>query len=315
MTPEHERMREQVLGYEDLELAERAAIDGHLAGCAACRGLRAALLEREAEARALGTLPKESLDLTVAMAAGPALILASARDPEILADERRSLEQLIDRIAAARPAPRAAARPAPQPVPRAPSRARPSLAWWLVPAAVAAAALLWVRPPGRGVPELPAPPGLAALVSAAITPVSGVRGARDRGYHTGDAFVLSLRLRGPGVPVVVVVDGAGEVALLHPTSDREARERGPGLVELPDSSMSERWIFRGSPGVETFLSAAAPARDFAWQRLRAEVEALGRTPMRSGSPDSARLARVESARLLLDRAWGPVQRVIVEHLP
>lgn len=274
MTDSHDVWTERVLGYEDLDGRDRALADEHLATCERCRMLRGTLTEREYAAFAIAELP----------AAG-----AATGDDEQA--ERASREALRDRLGAGGPK-------------RLPATLalRPRRFPWvrvLVPVAAAAAVLLAVFQPWRRTIDT-----LPLLGGAQVLHGDALRGAGDASFHTGDAFTLRVHLARPGVPVVLLLDAAGEVDLLYPEGQAAAAPAGD--VELPPPGVGIRWRLSGPAGLETLLIAASgspidPARERADARAAAAAVPADR--------------RADALAAHLTRRFGHVERRAIRHLP
>jgi hypothetical protein len=330
MTTDHREIEDLVLGFEELEDAERARALEHLATCADCRALREGLLRRERDARVIGALPG------VGEQRAP---LA----PEDRAQADASLAALLERAPAERPAapapaPARAATPAPPagPAPATPARVVPlpsparrvnpwRHATWLVPAAAAAvvAVVVLTRTAAPPLPPEPDSPAIGAptVVTRPLVPTpgagptsvrlerySGVRGA-DGGWHTGDAFELRFELPAAAYVLVWHVGPAGETALLYPpTGTARVPRFGAGEVTLPPVSSPERWVFEGEPGAETFVVATREAGEVPLATLGAAVDSA-----LAGIHD--RTARLLLLETVLRERFGETGRVDAEHQP
>ncbi len=115
------------------------------------------------------------------------------------------------------------------------------------------------------------PLALAAVVAFAIVLPALQRGAPVRDLRIGSPLVLrgeasapaaeahgvSFRLTESGYPVLIHVDGAGAVRLLHPASGTpSARLAKDRLVLLPPGG-ADAWRSGLAPGTETYLLAVA----------------------------------------------------------
>lgn len=293
MDPNHRRLRELVLAYEELEPGDRARADAHLAECSECRALLARLQEVERKAASPGTLP--DLD-------DPSLTLKT--DGEI-GEAERSLLLLRERIGLETPA--------------APKRheARepegwfehliadmraliPDRRWALVPIAAAAIAFvaLWPRPSGD--PLL--------VKDLQLSPESGVRGGTP-GWHTGEAFTLRFELTSPAKVVVFHVGADARPALLYPFEPVAlTTNEAEGTIVLPPPASGVEWRLEGEPGPERFVVAAGARGAIDVAALVAEAAVLDSVGESSASVS-------QSLELLLERRVGPVRSIEIQHLP
>lgn len=298
MDPTHDPLERLILGYEDLDDGDRARADAHLAGCAACRDLLAALQRVEREAKPQGSLPPLE---------DPGLV-----DPALRREADASLERLLAGVGASAPRSGAAAVPGRTPpvpsleaevaAPAGPARVlrmpwRRRWAMTLVPAAAAViAVVLWPRPAHE--PALM--PGARAVHGTQY------RGDGAAGFRTGDDFALEFELARLAHVAVVHLDPAGEVALLYPGTGTAPQILPAGRHRLPADTAAVAWRLEPPGGRETFLIAAA-------ERGLPSSEAL--TAALAGIAAGPRDARVVAARELLERRAGAVQTIEIEHGP
>lgn len=128
-------------------------------------------------------------------------------------------------------------------------------------------------------------------------------------WHTGEEFVLALRMERSGYPVVFHIDGRGTISLLYPSEGGPATRLDAGrIVQLPPPESSITWVFEGEPGEETFLVAASASSTLPLAELASE---LARLP--EDLAERASIAR--GARDLLAARVGPVQVLEVVHRP
>lgn len=307
--PTHDQLERLILGYEALDAPDRERADAHLASCASCWELLAALQRAEQGARLTGSVPP--LD-------DPRL---AQLDPALRSEAEASLASLLVRaggagVADGRAEGAAQASPAGLAPPRAPRpaagetasvrpgagrslRLPPRRRWaaLFVPAAAAViAVLLWPRPAQEP----------ALLPGARLVPGTSYRSQPSDGLRTGDAFALEFELTRPAPVALVHLDPEGRVSLLIP-GDAALSERFPaGRHRVPSDSAAVEWRLEGSGGRETFLLAASDRELPSGDALRAALERL---------PAAPRAERVRAARELLERRVGLVQVVEVEHRP
>jgi hypothetical protein len=292
----HPQWRDLILCHEDLEGAERAEADGHLAACPECRALLERVRTVERTERPRGQLPP--LDAAATLA------------PPLRDEADQSVRLLRQRLGLAEMASaRAGDLHRIVRLRRLTERGVP-LRRLAMPLALAAglALLALVARFGR---EAEAVHGLRVL------PYAGDRGSADStgtsprvSWRTGDAFVLAFDLTHPAYPVVFHIGPAGEVSLLHPadpTAEVPRLPAGRGL-ELPLAEAEETWTLEGSPGTETFLIAAANRADPPVEGVLSRAQVLAGELL----PRRDLLSRLVD---LLGSELGPVQSVEIEHLP
>lgn len=284
-TPQHERLRQLVLSWEDLTVEERQDAESHLESCADCRALHAAFERHERTLGPLGSFPESAFEASVALPEGERASAEASRGA------------LLERLGAG------AARSAAAPGARVPARRRASLAWWWVPAVAAAAvAIAWlVRP-------VPTPDDV--LRELEVVPLHVVRGHADSGragaagWRSGDEFELRVRLARPAWPVVVHVSPDGGVTLLRPA----ARELDPvpaGVQRLGPLDPEEAWVIQGGAATEVLFVAADDARPVLRDRLLRDLESLGARADHE--------VRVSQVQRLLERRFGGARRVDIAH--
>jgi hypothetical protein len=286
---EHQTWEDRVLGWEDLDPAQREALDRHLGDCPVCQRLRAQFQKHERAPGPRGEIPLTGLE------------------PMTGKEERAataSFEALAKRLGVGYGT-RAAARlrhgsdmePTP---PRA-----GMLSWRRLAIPLAAAAtVLVVAALGpwfahETIQDLRLAPAGARGIDGATPPAA---------FHTGDAVVLRFVLARTGRPVVIRVDAGGSPELLHPASESTPIPiLPPGPVELPDDM---DWTLSGEPGDETFLVALPPGTaDVDLPTLMKELETAA---TRSSSDRGAKLRAIAA---LLDRRFGDVAEISAAHLP
>jgi hypothetical protein len=280
MTPEHERLRQLVLGFEETTGAEREAAERHLATCDECRRL----LERfQAHERAPG--PRGALS-EAALAERP-----PAGSDELAAAEA-SLASLQARLREAKPAtPEGGAR-----VVALPPRSRGRRVLWLVPAAAAAATLLalWFVPRGERHDALRG----ASLLHAGTLRGDTADAAPDSLWRIGDAFEVALQLDAPGWPVLVHVDGDGAPTQLYPGESADGPRLEAGLQVLRPLDRQVEWAFEGEPAAEEFLVAVATLEP-------PDRIAITRGLQRIAVWPAGPAARLGAVRALLAKRVGP----------
>jgi hypothetical protein len=285
---EHARLRQLILGIEELEGPDRAEAEAHLAACEVCAALLASLRRIEQGAATHGALP--ALEIPQAFESNEERAAAT------------SLAALRDEIEGVRTRRRAL------PVPRA-SRALAlrdflfgSRGRRVATALLSAAAVILVlivrphAPPTDGVP----------LAAVEVVRLSTFRGPVDPGFHAGDAFGLEIELGEPAYPLVVHVDPEGGVGLLIPP-EGGAWELAPrGQSRLPSEAGGIEWRLEGRTGSESFLVAAVRHRHLDPEAFAGELRGL---------PGGTRDARLEALRQHIERRVGPVRLIELDHLP
>jgi hypothetical protein len=294
MEHEHGKWRELILSHEDLEPPERELADRHLAACASCRKLLSDIRTIERSGGPAGTLPPFE----------PGAAPPTSPDGEAAAEA--SLRALRARLGLEESEPRSghAALP-PLPSPKVWLRRR---AMRVLPALAAAAAVsLIIWSPWRDGGPAPAPFQRLEVVSRA-----GARGAPDAApataWHRGDAFSLRLTLDRDACPIVLHLDPAGGIHLLHPevAAAPIPRYAAGSPIELPPPGSGREWVFEGAAGRQILIVAAAPRSDLELGPILGAVE----TPR----PTETGLGAAAVKRLLESRV-GPVAMLEVPVLP
>ncbi len=117
----------------------------------------------------------------------------------------------------------------------------------------------------------PLPLALAAVVALAVFWPALQSGAPVRDLRVGSPLVLrggtpapagethgvSLRLKKPGYPVLVHIDGGGAARLLHPTAGAPPALMAEGRLVLLPTGDAPAWRADLAPGPETYLLAVA----------------------------------------------------------
>ncbi|MEZ4386075.1 MAG: hypothetical protein R3D98_00575 [Candidatus Krumholzibacteriia bacterium] len=155
--------------------------------------------------------------------------------------------------------------------------ARRRLLHRVIPLALAAAAALLILLPGVG----------------ERTPVQDLQIGSPlvlRGAPGSPATIehgLSFRLRHDGFPVVLHVDGAGTVRLIHPSPGSPPRKWSQGeRVLLPSPDRQAVWRSALTPGCETYLLAIATKH----APTAADLAALAALPPAAGRDEAVRAA-------------------------
>jgi hypothetical protein len=120
--------------------------------------------------------------------------------------------------------------------------------------------------------------------------------------------VLRTELEQEGNLFLVHVDPRGEVELLYPADDAEARRIFPAgsAIEFPPKGSTQEWIFEGDPGPESFLLAVAPPGVVDART----VELVSGEARASGASRDAVVAKVMKA---LETHVGSVRSLAIDH--
>lgn len=248
---EHEEL---ILGYEELEGAERARADALLRE-------HPELAERLARHRRLES--------------GAAAIRPTGRglfDPDELSQEeiarqQESLRRVLLRATASAAGIRPAAR----------SRWKRPLQWALPLAAALAFALLW--------PQLHTDRDKLYGVHILTGPTSGeVRGGElePNTLHTGQVFAVEFELAQDAYVVIYHLDPAGRFAQAHPDPTVAAAVAlGAGKHQVPSADAASMWVLDGQPGLETFFVAIAEQEPVQRFSLAIDPATTGRSSWRT----------------------------------
>jgi hypothetical protein len=109
---------------------------------------------------------------------------------------------------------------------------------------------------------------------------------------------VSFRLAEPGYPVLIHIDGAGEVRVIHPAGGDPAVRLPEGRLVLLPPVASTAWREGLAPGPETYLLAVA---------AESPPPATLLQPLSAPAAGSRRDA-IRAAAARLERAVGPVSR-------
>jgi len=224
-----------ILGYEELEPADRALADRYLE---AHPDLAARLAWHQAkEVGAAANLP-------VADAAWQVGDLSAGED----AARHESLRRILAEVTVGQGTAGGGSV----------GRVRDRAAWLLPLAAILALALLL---PQAGVEKSLLRNLTVARVEMAVDASrgSGRLDVTDGALFTGEAFALDFRLDEDAYVVVYHVDPAGRVSMVHPESpaDEATPLRGGRNHRIPDPRGGLVWVLGAETGVESFLVASA----------------------------------------------------------
>ncbi len=313
---------ERILEIDDLDPTDRAAVERFLASNVEARRLLDRVRAIEANQGPRGEIPHLELHRLEWDS-------SSSR-----VDAEQSLRLLLDRVIG---------QPATGGRTRALARRRAGtwLDRWtrffpppiLIPAAVGALAILFIR---VGPPSAPKAPTIAgdmapAPVDAGVQPAetdeapavgppfgirsfsigsrSGLRGGGgEAAWRTGESFVLRAQIERDGSLALVHVDPNGSVELLYPANESQARQvfRAGAPIEFPPAGVEEEWAFEGSPGPESFLLAIGPPGAVDVRKVAEATHNVGRVGV-------DRDAVVAQAKRALETSVGPVRSLVVDH--
>lgn len=294
MTHNHQSWVDLVLGFEDLDPEVRRKAEEHLVACGSCRELLERLRGIERATGPEGALPMPETGER------PPFQVEQAEQAE------RSLRALRRHLGLE---------------PRRPTFGS------IFRRNIPDAGLFSTRPPGRRL-LLPIAAGAALLLvllfpweernRPLISELGIVAEGTPRGtgappgsavWRTGDGFRIRLRLEKSAFPLLIHLDPAGRISLLHPEDLRGEVPLMPGgwVIELPPPESAVAWAFEGEPGTETFLLVAAQRADLDVPRLLQDLE---RTASRRGE----RAAKVRAIADRLRSRIGEVRVIEVEHV-
>lgn len=120
-------------------------------------------------------------------------------------------------------------------------------------------------------------------VQALETRVDGSRGAElpnpeDGVLHTGQAFALEFSLESNAYVVVYHVDPAGQVSRVYPgtITDSLSPHRGGQGHQIPDPDSGEVWVLGSETGTETFLVASSKELPLALEKFELPADTSDR---------------------------------------
>lgn len=287
-------MEKLILGYEDLEGAEKALADR----CLAAHPELAARLKWHQEKEAAAA------DLPLGQAAWPEGELTPA-DRQA---QQESLRRLLARLEASQGPGRNGAAGADQP-PSLGARLRHQARWLLPLAAILALAVIMPR---GGTEKV-------LLQNLTVEQVQLLPdGSRGAGHvssdgevlHTGDAFELDFQLNEDSYVVVYHVGPAGQVSRVLPETitDTLSPHSGGQGHQIPDPATGEVWILGSETGRETFL--VGTARN--WPEGLADLSAL--TDLSGGPTSEPRAQTIAHLKRRLERLMDEVHLYEFEHV-